>query len=567
MTPSMGFEVITSVTLCCLLLLPGTSTLSVSTKRSLVLPTFLFPSKIFRYSGSCDSLSSPGPPTTMHGPAGAPFHAYTTSALRPIHYRPSYDVPPVSPTVIHMKARYHFDPLEAYRKASAVNETRSVTDNALYNVGENKSFFTESVVKGDTENTEFVEEGIYYPNPNAPEVIEEEEIKAEEERMNVLKKHSTGQEDQAVYQADWWEGGTKHPLLEIRDLHAEAVEDGKEILKGIDLTIMEGECHAIMGRNGSGKSTLSKVIAGHPNYRVTKGTITFRGMNVMEMDIDMRAVSGIFLAFQYPIEIPMIKNAEFLRMAINEKRKYLKLTEIDALEFNVLLYEQLQRVGLTADFGNRPVNYGFSGGEKKRNEILQMLVLDPCFCMLDETDSGLDVDSFKLTAKAVTDFNDRTFSPALDWATTSPAAPMPDCLGSLKTDDCGSCDSNSSNNAEDETAGPEIELEGVDYRPKDTSKKFNCATEALAETGGIDVTGGGFRRTKKTFIVVTHYRKLLDLLQPKFVHVMADGKIVRTGGVAIAAQVESAGFTQFGTESRQEDLPAYEYQTFERSRY
>jgi Fe-S cluster assembly ATP-binding protein len=188
-------------------------------------------------------------------------------------------------------------------------------------------------------------------------------------------------------------------MLEIKDLHA--VIDGNEILKGINLTINKGEVHAIMGPNGSGKSTLAKVLAGHPAYEVTKGEVLFEGKNLLELPPDERARAGIFLAFQYPIEVPGVSNAQFLRLAYNEKQKHLGLEELDPLEFKDLLKERAKIVEMDASFMSRAVNEGFSGGEKKRNEILQMAVLEPKLAVLDETDSGLDIDALRIVAGGV----------------------------------------------------------------------------------------------------------------------------------------------------------------------
>src|SRR3954467_13859496 len=188
-------------------------------------------------------------------------------------------------------------------------------------------------------------------------------------------------------------------MLEIRDLHAAI--DGNKILKGIDLTINKGEVHAIMGPNGSGKSTLAKVLAGHPAYEVTKGEVLFEGKNLLELPPDERAREGIFLAFQYPIEVPGVSNSQFLRLAYNEKRKHHGEEELDPLEFKDLLKERAKVVEMDASFMTRSVNEGFSGGEKKRNEILQMAVLEPKLAVLDETDSGLDIDALRIVAGGV----------------------------------------------------------------------------------------------------------------------------------------------------------------------
>ncbi len=188
-------------------------------------------------------------------------------------------------------------------------------------------------------------------------------------------------------------------MLEIRNLHASIGE--KEILKGIDLTVNAGEIHAVMGPNGSGKSTLAQVLAGHPGYAVTEGTVRYDGRDLLEMDPEVRAQEGIFLAFQYPIEIPGVTNAYFLRSAYNEIRKSKGLEELDPLEFLDLMEEKTKIVEMDQSMMSRSVNAGFSGGEKKRNEILQMAVLDPRLAILDETDSGLDIDALKIVSKGV----------------------------------------------------------------------------------------------------------------------------------------------------------------------
>jgi Fe-S cluster assembly ATP-binding protein len=188
-------------------------------------------------------------------------------------------------------------------------------------------------------------------------------------------------------------------VLEIRDLHATV--EGKEILRGINLTVKKGEIHAIMGPNGSGKSTLAKILTGHPAYEVTKGEVLFEGRNLLELEPDERAREGVFLAFQYPVEVPGVSNAQFLRLAYNEKRKHHGEEELDPLEFKDLLTERAKIVEMDAGLMSRSVNEGFSGGEKKRNEILQMAVLEPKLAILDETDSGLDIDALRIVADGV----------------------------------------------------------------------------------------------------------------------------------------------------------------------
>jgi Fe-S cluster assembly ATP-binding protein len=188
-------------------------------------------------------------------------------------------------------------------------------------------------------------------------------------------------------------------VLEIRDLHATV--EGKEILRGINLTINKGEIHAIMGPNGSGKSTLAKILAGHPAYEVTRGEVLYEGRNLLELAPDERAREGVFLAFQYPVEVPGVSNAQFLRLAYNEKRKHLGEEELDPLEFKDLLAERAKVVEMDAGLMSRSVNEGFSGGEKKRNEILQMAVLEPKLAVLDETDSGLDIDALRIVSEGV----------------------------------------------------------------------------------------------------------------------------------------------------------------------
>lgn len=188
-------------------------------------------------------------------------------------------------------------------------------------------------------------------------------------------------------------------LLEVKSLHAGI--DGKEILKGLNLQVRKGEVHAIMGPNGSGKSTLSKVLAGHPSYEVMSGEVLYEGKNLLELEPDVRAREGVFMAFQYPIEVPGVSNSQFLRLAYNEKAKHRGEEELDPLEFNDLLKEKAKIVEMDPQFFKRSVNEGFSGGEKKRNEILQMAVLEPKLAILDETDSGLDIDALRIVAEGV----------------------------------------------------------------------------------------------------------------------------------------------------------------------
>src|SRR6188472_4273979 len=188
-------------------------------------------------------------------------------------------------------------------------------------------------------------------------------------------------------------------LLEVKDLHAGI--EGKAILKGLNLQVNKGEVHAIKGPNGSGKSTLSKVLAGHPSYEVLSGTVTFEGKDLLELEPDERAREGVFMAFQYPVEVPGVSNSQFLRLAYNEKMKHTSGEELDPLEFNDYLKEKAKIVEMDPQFFKRSVNEGFSGGEKKRNEILQMAVLEPKLAILDETDSGLDIDALRIVAGGV----------------------------------------------------------------------------------------------------------------------------------------------------------------------
>ena len=244
-------------------------------------------------------------------------------------------------------------------------------------------------------------------------------------------------------------------LLDIKDLHA--VLPGPppvEILKGISLTINPGEVHAIMGPNGSGKSTLSKVAAGHPDYEVTSGSITFLGEDLLELEPDARARKGLFLGFQYPVEIPGVPNSEFLRIAYNARRREQGLEEVDPFDFQELLTEKMKLLDMDARFSERGVNQGFSGGEKKRNEILQMAILEPKVAVLDETDSGLDVDALRIVSQGI----------------------------------------------------------------------------------------NALRRADTGVLLITHYQRLLDYVKPDFVHILAGGKIVKSGDKSLALEVETRGY-------------------------
>jgi len=241
-------------------------------------------------------------------------------------------------------------------------------------------------------------------------------------------------------------------ILEIRNLHARV--DEREILKGLDLTVNRGEVHAIMGQNGSGKSTLANVLAGRPNYEVTQGEVFFEGEDLLAMAPEQRAREGVFLAFQYPVEIPGVNNIYFLKAALNAIRKHQGLEELDAIEFLALVRDKMKLVELNEAFMNRPVNEGFSGGEKKRNEIFQMAVLDPKLAILDETDSGLDIDALRIVANGVNEL----------------------------------------------------------------------------------------RSEEHSVIVITHYQRLLDYLVPDFVHVLHDGRIVKSGDKALALELEKKGY-------------------------
>ena len=243
-------------------------------------------------------------------------------------------------------------------------------------------------------------------------------------------------------------------MLKINNLHAELEDGGKPILKGVNLTIGAGEVHAIMGPNGSGKSTLSYVLSGREGYVVTEGSATLEGRNLLEMEPEERAAAGLFLAFQYPVEIPGVGNMTFLRTALNAQRKARGQSEVSAGDFLKLVRDKAKRLQIDADMLKRPVNVGFSGGEKKRNEILQMAILEPRMCILDETDSGLDVDAMKLVADGV---------------------------------------------------------------------------NALRDAG-------------RSFLVITHYQRLLDHIQPDVVHIMAAGRIIKSGGPDLALEVENNGY-------------------------
>ncbi len=245
-------------------------------------------------------------------------------------------------------------------------------------------------------------------------------------------------------------------MLEIKDLHVNV--DGKEILKGINLSIKPGEMHALMGPNGSGKSTLSYVIAGRDGYEITGGRISYQGEDLTGMEPEIRAAKGIFLAFQYPVEIPGVPNTTFLKEALNAIRRFRGEDELDAMQFVKLVREKTKDLGISEDMLKRAVNVGFSGGEKKRNEILQMAVLNPKLAVLDETDSGLDIDALKIVA------------------------------------------------------------EGVNK----------------------------LRSPERSTLLITHYQRLLDYIVPDHVHVLAHGKIQRSGGKELALELEENGYAEFG---------------------
>ena len=249
------------------------------------------------------------------------------------------------------------------------------------------------------------------------------------------------------------------PILEVNNLFASI--ENLPILKGVTISVNPGEIHAIMGRNGCGKSTLSKIIAGHPSYKITKGEIKFTGNDIQSLEPEERAQSGIFLGFQYPIEIPGVSNLEFLRVATNARRKFLNKEELDTFDFEDLVKEKLDLVKMDSAFLSRSINQGFSGGEKKRNEILQMAVLEPNLAVLDETDSGLDIDALKLVSDGVNEL----------------------------------------------------------------------------------------RSENRSMLIITHYQRLLNYIQPDHVHVLAHGKIQRSGGKELALELEAKGYAEFSGEA------------------
>ncbi len=244
-------------------------------------------------------------------------------------------------------------------------------------------------------------------------------------------------------------------LLEIKQLHATV--DGKEILRGIDLTIEPGEVHAIMGPNGSGKSTLAYVLSGREGYEITSGQVLYKGQDLLDLEPEERAAEGVFLAFQYPVEIPGVPNTTFLKEALNAVRKYRGEDELDAMAFLKIMRQKTKELGIADDMLKRPVNVGFSGGEKKRNEMLQMGVLEPTLAVLDETDSGLDIDALKIVADGV----------------------------------------------------------------------------------------NALRSAERSMLVITHYQRLLNYIVPDRVHVLAGGKIHRSGGKELAHELEEKGYAEF----------------------
>ena len=241
-------------------------------------------------------------------------------------------------------------------------------------------------------------------------------------------------------------------MLSIKDLTVNV--NDKQILKGINLEIKAGEIHAIMGPNGSGKSTLSHILSGKPGYEVTGGSVTYQGKDLLEMAPEIRAREGVFLAFQYPVEIPGVSNIYLLKAALNSIRKYQGESEVDAMDFLTLVKDKVRLLDMDEKFLYRAVNEGFSGGEKKRNEILQMAILEPRLCILDETDSGLDIDALKIVAEGV----------------------------------------------------------------------------------------NSLRSPERSFVMVTHYQRLLDYIKPDFVHVLANGQIVKSGGAELALELEEKGY-------------------------
>lgn len=249
-------------------------------------------------------------------------------------------------------------------------------------------------------------------------------------------------------------------MLTIENLHVSIEEEDKQILNGINLEIGDGQVHAIMGPNGSGKSTLASVIAGREGYNITEGHVWYDGRDLLDLDPEERARNGIFLAFQYPVEIPGVSNMYFLKSALNAKRSHEGEAEIDAMDFYDLLRERMKQVKMDESFLNRSVNVGFSGGEKKRNEILQMSVLEPKLAVLDETDSGLDIDALKVVSDGV----------------------------------------------------------------------------------------NGMRDPKRSFLLITHYQRLLDHIVPDVVHVMVDGEIVKSGSKELALELEAHGYRDFRDE-------------------
>ncbi|MAU60618.1 MAG: Fe-S cluster assembly ATPase SufC [Parvibaculum sp.] len=248
-------------------------------------------------------------------------------------------------------------------------------------------------------------------------------------------------------------------MLEIKNLHVNVA--GKEILKGIDLSIAAGEVHAIMGPNGSGKSTLSYVLAGRGGYEVTEGSIRFKGKDLLEMSVDERAAAGVFLAFQYPLEIPGVTTMTFLKTALNAQRKARGEEELDAVRFLKLVREKAKPLNVTDDMLKRALNVGYSGGEKKRAEVLQMSLLEPSLAVLDETDSGLDIDALKTVAEGV----------------------------------------------------------------------------------------NALRSPERSMIVITHYQRLLDYIVPDVVHVLSQGRIVKTGGKELALELEKSGYAEYGADA------------------